>query len=194
VSYYGQRNEDKLDCNRYVSQSGMSVFVVSDLDGEAVDVDEAKAHLRIDGDGENDWIENNITTARVMMEGYTGVAFGKKTINVFFERYTYNVKLPYPFVDEVTSVEINGEAATVNNQYQVTQGKRLRLKSGQENLSVTYTTIDFDGLPAGLQQAIKSCILCQLGHLYAHRGDESAGMVSSEAMAIVAPYKQLNVF
>lgn len=195
MEYNIQRNEDKIKCyDRPLYQRGMSIDVITDLASEPVTITEAKAHLRIDGTDDDTWLTSNITTARVMMENYAGISFGAKTINVFFERYTFNVKLPMPYVDEVTAVNINGEAATLNDNYKVTQGKRLEMYTGYENLSVTYTTKAFSDLPAGLQQSIKSCILCQLAHLYTHKSDENFGLISGEAMGCIGAYKVLNVF
>ncbi len=63
--------------------------------------------------------------------------------------------------------------------------------TGYENLTVTYKTKAFDALATGLQQAIKSSILCQLAYLYVNRGDAN---ITSEATSILSSYKVINVF
>lgn len=183
------RNEDQLsNSNTYYVNKGMHVEVVTDLADEPITVQQAKDYMHIDADDEDAEILAMITTARQTLERYAGVSMGEKELLLTMDEYADRVELPYGPVASVDSVEVDGDAVSVDDGYELRAGKHLTMLTGYRNLSVAYTT------KATYPAAWKNAVKAQVAFMYEHRGDEKGLELSDMAKAIMASYVKLNVF
>lgn len=63
----------------------IDVEIIEDLETEPVTLDEVKVACKIDldYDGEDDYLNDLIVSARVQLENFTGRSFGKKTLEMY---------------------------------------------------------------------------------------------------------------
>jgi hypothetical protein len=184
-----RKNEDKLPCIVGSHNSGLTIETVTDLTTEPVTLIQAKDYLHIDGSDDDTVITALITTARQMVEGFSGYSFGAKTLKLYLDEYRRGkIDLLYGPVDEVTTVALDGVTATVSEDYKRLGNEKVFMYTGYQNLEITYTT------KADVKQWMKSAVLAQLAFLYEHRGDESISHVCEAAQTIVGPFIRLNVF
>ena len=74
-------------------------------DPEPITLLEAKNYCRVDNDNnvDDDLLNLMIVSCRMLCEEFTGLSFGKKTIEYFYDSYDMKIKLPY---GPVNSIEI----------------------------------------------------------------------------------------
>jgi uncharacterized phiE125 gp8 family phage protein len=173
----------------------MEVEVVLDLAAEPVTLAEAKAYLGIDGTDHDGVLPYLITTARQMMEKYSGYSFGEKTLKLYLDEFNNSrFALPYGPVASVTAVSINGDAGELDTHYELTANKKIKVLSGYKDLVITYKTKGYNTenkIPAWM----KGCTLAQLALLFEHRGDElQINHVGEAAQTIASPFMILNIF
>lgn len=105
------KNIDKLCSDgllrRYDNPSaaveGLTYTVVDDLTAEPVDIDDFKAHARIDFNTDDHLIEKYLKAARQYLEGWSQLSFGEKTIRVMALRLPPKWKLMYgPYTQIIT--------------------------------------------------------------------------------------------
>ena len=76
---------------------------------ELITVDEAKAHLRVDGDDENGLIGDIIVDARGWIESYTGLILTRRTVKEVLPRFTSRLRSwPIETIDAVSYVDGDG--------------------------------------------------------------------------------------
>lgn len=81
----------------------MTYTVVNDLTVEPVDIDDFKAHARIDFNTDDHLIEKYLKAARQYLEGWSQLSFGEKTIRVRALKLPPRWKLMYgPYRSVVT--------------------------------------------------------------------------------------------
>ncbi len=70
-----------------------------------VTYDQVKAHLRLDGDDEKDWVESRITAATEWAETYTGRRLISQTWTLDLDRFPADViYMPYPPLSGLNSI------------------------------------------------------------------------------------------
>lgn len=171
--------------------------VITQPTSEPVTLDEAKAHLRVDGSDDDTYITMLIKVARQVCEAYSGRSFITQDREVKLDRFPCGrfISLPYGPIQEVTDftyIDSNGDVIpmTENTDY------RVDLRSGIPRLeyvtswpnplwptgstefnSVTiaytagYANDDHDPVP----EVIKQAMLMTIGSLYENRQDEVVG-------------------
>lgn len=178
-----------------------------------VTLDEAKLHLRVDGDEENTLITGLINAAVSHLEGWTGIlgrALGEQTWRQDFDTFGCTMRLAPGPVTEIVSITYRnaaGEITTVNdsNYALVKDGIGPRVywdnayssPSGlyeQGAVSVTYKAgyPDADGVST-VPAAIKVAILLMVGHWYANRETVAEGSFNElpfAANALLEPFRR----
>lgn len=188
-----------------------------------VEVDEAKAHLRIverDGAGavlphEDDaLVEAFIAAATDHLDGWSGIlgrALVNQTWRQDFAGFGGCLRLPLAPADGVQSVKYfdsaNVEQTLPSASYQIlvdAGGPFVALKSGQswpstfvrpDAVSVSYVA-GYGGADK-VPPAIKAAILLHVGHLYENREAVNVGSIGSALplghAALIAPYRRISV-
>lgn len=168
---------------------------------EPITLDEAKAHLRITNDDEDDVIEAAITDARDWCEQYLSLAIPEQTITAFFDCWPDDdhIDLPFSNLLSVTSVKYldsSGSQQTLGtNVYGVDSSHtpgRIYLKASQvwpEPIAEQHNAIEikyqagFYASTTGVQDAppaVKRAIKLLMGHWYENRESSIVGMSIAE--------------
>lgn len=176
-----------------------------------VTVDEAKLHLRVDGDEENTLIEGLIAAAVSHLDGWTGIlgrALVEQTWRQDFDSFGCSMRLALGPVSEIVSITWRNEAGQVatvasSNYALVTDGIGPRVywdaafssPSGlyeQGAVSVTYRAgYAVEDVPA----AIKVAILLMIGHWHMNRETVAEGSFNElpfAANALLAPFRRMS--
>lgn len=181
------------------------------LDGpaasEPVTLDEAKAHLRVIGTDEDDYITGLITAAREMAEGRLNRTIARRTRTDVFASWREDLVLAKPpvvsvdgvtYVDDTGTVQVLGDDmyhAAVYLEPAVVelapgfQGPALHFR--RHPIAVTYTAGYADG---DVPRAICQWILLAIGALYQNRESMVTGVSVTELpegfMALlIQPYR-----
>lgn len=160
--------------------------------GEPIALDEAKAHLRVIGDDEDDLITGMIITAREMAEGRLNRTITRRTRTEVFAGWgaaLVLLKPPIVSVDSVTYADNLGEVQTLDaGSYFIAPTTdapaEIELAPGfqapalhfrRRPIAVTYTA----GYPAGeVPRAIRQWMLLAIGTLYDNRETMVNGTIS----------------
>ena len=183
--------------------------VVTDLATEPVTLAEQKAHMNMffetsgayDFTDDNNYITNLIITARQLLEKYTGLSFGTKTLRAILRNECGGQEIPAGPNIVVTSVkDIDGNTYAVYTSN--TSGHTYRLSGNQYKsfispflcyLDVSYTA----GYGAGkLPYPLKQAIMMQVQFMYDNRGSQQQNYAAANvdlcksALELAAPYKK----
>ncbi|MGV8951198.1 MAG: head-tail connector protein [Cypionkella sp.] len=178
--------------------------------GMPVTLDEAKLHLRVDGDEEDTLITALIAGAVSYLDGWTGVlggALADQTWRQDFDSFACTMRLPIGPVSEIVSITYrtsDGQVSTVadSNFALVTDaiGPRVFWDAGfsapgdlyeQGAVSVTYQA-GYAEAPA----ALKIAILLMVGHWYTNRETVAEGSFSElpfAANVLLAPFRRMSI-
>lgn len=161
-----------------------------------VTLEEAKRHLRADGDDDDTLIQGYIAAASGHIDGPTGRlsrSIGRQTLEARFDCTAAGpaaLKLPYPPHVEIVSVSwLDGNRQAVEGNpadyemigdtvYPIVSAPWAGMLARREALSVRYEA-GYDVIP----QPIKAAVLLMVGDLYANRETAIAGN-SAAAVAI----------
>lgn len=163
----------------------MYVKVLTDLDSEPLNIQEVKEWLRIDiyYNIEDELLTALIKSSRMLLESYTGLSFGTKTIEAVLD-INKEINVPYSPLQTMTSVERreNHEwvACTLDKDYWIMND------TIQVALPATYRLVYVAGyteLPEPLKTDIK--VIC--GWQYENRGIK----FNESSTAITYPFLNL---
>ena len=180
---------------------------------EPLTVNEAKAHLRVENDTEDDYIAALIETARAHLDGRDGWlsrALMTQTWDYTLDAFPMEewICLPLPPVQSITSItykDVNGNAQTFNaSNYSLSADKhwkpRVHLAAtaswpGTWNApeAVTIRTINgYGGTVEDVPAPIKQALLLLIGHWYENRETVTLDGVPQEmplaVEALLEPY------
>lgn len=169
-----------------------------------VSLAEAKMHLRVEHDVENDAIEAMIGTAEALVagrDGWTGRALGEQTWRLTLPGFprVSTLRLPLPPLRSVAHVRYYDSANTQQTFASANYAVSIADTPGQIDLLATigwpstFSRVDavevqfvcgYDVAPA----PIKHAVLVTLAALYRNRGDEGFSMPAA-TRRLLAPYK-----
>jgi len=150
---------------------------------EPVTLDEAKAHLRIDHDDEDDHIAALITAARQWAEMYTRRQFISATYTLYLDWFPGEIVVPRPPLISVTSIsylDTAGASQTLATSVYAVDAValpgRIRLKFNEswpgtrtiEN-AVTVVYIAGYGAATAVPETAKAALKLLVAHLYENR-------------------------
>jgi uncharacterized phiE125 gp8 family phage protein len=191
----------------------MPVVVIDPPAGDLVSLDEAKAHLRVDVDDDNDYIEALVAAAVAHIDGpagWLGRALLTQTLEWRGDEFgTCDIRLPFPPVTEVLSVKYDDDDGVEQTVSDTTY--RIVGQPGSPRLSLAYdqtwpTTrtqseavriqyVAGYGEPADVPAPIKHAILILVAHWYANREPVAVGTIVTEmpmtVRALLFPYQIL---
>lgn len=191
----------------------MPVVVITPPDEPVVSLVEAKAHLRVDFDDDNDYIEGLVGAAIGLLDGpagWLGRALVTQTLEWRGDEFgTCGISLPFPPIAEVLSVsyadEDGAEQTVPDTDYRLVgqpNMPRLALSYGASWPSVRWQSeavrIQYDagyGAAEDVPAAIKQAILLMVGHWYSNREAVTLGQIATEiplaARSLLFPYQIL---
>jgi uncharacterized phiE125 gp8 family phage protein len=158
----------------------------SSIPADAVSVDDAKLHCRVDHSSEDALFTRLIGVARRQCEMISQYAFTTRTLISKLDCWPYSgcIELPYPPLQSVTSIMYtdieDGENTFASSNYVVdthsTPG-RIILKSGvnwpsedlQVGAPITITYVAGFGDENDVPDAYKQAMLLLVGHMYENR-------------------------
>lgn len=150
---------------------------------EPVTLDEAKAHLRIDHEGEDDLLNSLITTAREYLESQTQLALMTQSWRLCLDNWPTDPclilhKTPVQSIDQIEQFDANGDAQIISTSEKLLDGNAhpARLYTNQQSapeqaingIEITFT--------AGFQSAsevpdmLKRALLIHIAQMYEFRG------------------------
>lgn len=143
------------------------IEVTTDLIAEPVSLTEVKAWVKISFSEDDLIIDDLIVTARKILEGFTGLSFGVKTLTAYMCIEDKWLDLPYGPVLAITSItRIDGIGSTdvlvSGSDYELV-GRRVIMNQEGE-FKIIYTT-SFN-VPESLKTDIKKLV----AYMYANRG------------------------
>ncbi len=154
---------------------------------EPVSVDDAKRHLRVFHDDDNEYIKSVISTARDHVEKYCGARWSEVDLTANCDDWRDLAFLPFTPVTALTSIayiDAEGAPATVDpsvyefradaRSVALKPGKTWPAKQNSSRITVTINAGTEDAPPA-----VKHAILLRVEDLYEHRGSEEDGKWSS---------------
>jgi len=173
---------------------------------EPVTLNQAKAHLRVTGNDDNDYIESLIQMAREVTEDLTGRAIITQTWKAFYSDWPSDdfFKLPLPKLQSVTHVKYKGTTGTqttwASAEYIVDTDREPGRVSLDYNESWPSATL-YPNLPIEIQficgygataedvpAALKQAMLLLINHFYQARSPIQYGGTVAD---VPWTYKQL---
>ncbi len=158
---------------------------------EPVTLEEAKLHLRIDGNEEDSLISVLITVARQKSEEYTRRAFITQTWELALDSASGKVYLPKPPIQTINEVTLDGEIVSTENYVLIGQNafySKIPLRAvNPDGLVIRYIS-GYGSNATDIPQAIRQAILMLITHLYEHRGDEKVE-IPTTIKALLQPYR-----
>lgn len=168
-----------------------SIVVVTAPTVEPVSLTEAKAHLRVNWDDDDTYIESLISVARLKVEEVTWRALVTQTVRMNLDAFPASsvIEVPRPPLQSITSITyklVDGSEETVSSDDYVvdtdSEPGRISLVSGATwpsdtlyplaGVSITYVAgWEIVESVASTPKPIKQAILLMIGHLYENRED-----------------------
>lgn len=178
--------EDSIEKNGILEVSAFAVDENGNEIIEPITLDQAKAHLRVVFDDEDDYISSLIVAARQMAEGRTNRTITQRIREQAFSHWCSMKLLKPPFVslESVSYIDPDGNEQTLSEDDYIVSMRREpasvaisisqpSLASQDEAVIVRYTA----GYPVGEVPApIVQWMLLQIGSMYEHRESVIAGV------------------
>jgi uncharacterized phiE125 gp8 family phage protein len=183
--------------------------VITAVATEPITLLEAKNHVRVDDDADDNYITLLITAAREYCEGYTGRALATQTLEEQLDAFPCAdyIELPRPPLQSVTSVKYTDSGGTettmtVTTQYVVDADStvgRIVLPYGVTWPTATLSTVNpikiryTAGYYASnlIPKSIKQAMLLLIGHWYKNREavGEAGGPIAFAVQSLLSMYR-----
>lgn len=171
---------------------------------EPVSVQEAKEHLRIDTDWDDDLLFAYIQTAREMIEEYLGRALITQTWDMILDTLPERVELPRPPVQEVNGVYArdasDNEYEISSDHYTMEEKADLLMLSAQSVVTwpfhrdIAGARIEFvsgyGDSASDIPPPLRVGILQMVGHLYENRESQA---IPPGVRQIIQPYRRVRI-
>lgn len=172
---------------------------------EPVTLDEVKAHLRIDHDGEDDLLNSLIATAREYLEGQTQLALMIQSWRLYLDNWPVDNcvmlhKSPVQSIEQIEQFDANGDAQVISTSEMLLDGNThpARLYTKQQSapeqvingIEITFTAgfVSASEIPDMLKRAT----LIHIAQMYEFRGVVSPNMqpaaVPQGYAALISPW------
>lgn len=193
----------------------LAPFLVTGPAVEPISIVEAKAHLRVDHDDEDELITALIVAARSYLDGHSGIlgrAIVSQAWRQDFSGFHDRMRLPVGNLISVSAITYydNDNAtqtlsADIYTTFSDSIGPYVTLKPDQTWPS-TYTrpdavrvawTAGYGATAASVPEAIRQAMLLMIGHWYANRETVNIGNITSEipftTAALLAPFRRVGI-
>lgn len=182
----------------------IEVQVTTDVTTEPVTLEEVKGHLNLQFDTAGSYVFDDddtkltdlIPVCRDIIEQYTGLSLGEKTIVAIIRNECGDIEIPRGPVNSITSIkDADGNTLTVDTEYTL-RGNQFKWIESPTScyLEVTYTAGYSD---TTIPKALKRAILEEIAFRYVNAGDQQQefanGKVSicESSLNLAAPFKRI---
>lgn len=143
---------------------------------EPITLEEAKQHMRVDGNDDDSLISALITAARQRAEEYTKRAFITQSWELALDSVSGKVYLPRPPIQAINGVTLDGEIVSAENYSLIGQDvfySRIPFRAiNPASLVIRYTS-GYGSNATDVPQAIRQAILMLVAHMYEAREGEA---------------------
>lgn len=166
----------------------IDIQVTTDVTTEPVTLADVKRHLNLQFDTSGSYEFNDddtkltdlITQCRELIEGYTGLSLGEKTLKVILRNECGDIEIPRGPVNSITSIkDIDGTALVADTDYKV-RGNQFKWVESPLScyLEIVYTAgyKTDNPIPNGLKRAI----LEEIAFRYTYAGDQQKEYASAD--------------
>ena len=178
-----------------------SVQVVTSPTQEPVSLQEAKNHLRVDGNQDDALIQMCISAARNFFETSCEISIAQQTLKLCLDSFQPVIHLPKGPVNSVTEIAYTDddlEEQTVADWLEdlASNPARITTLSGEDwpavaeiinAVRITYTT---GWAPSAVPKLLKSGILFYVGHLFENREAVTTGSMTETPLAVQSIIQQ----
>ena len=164
-------------------------FTFSDEDNdEPLSKEEVKDWLRIDGNSDNNIVENLISAARVVIENYLNQSLINRTISVHLNNSCGNICLPFQPFTELVSIKDADDNTIDSYLLSNSQFRRLQYPC-DDGIKVEYKA--GPGIGGSIPKVIHTAMLMQISFMYENRGDAEVGKsIAPMAKSILKSYRR----
>lgn len=165
---------------------------------EPITLAQAKNYLKVDFDDDNDLITSLITSARIRLEKYAGVAMSARTLQVvaYVDEF---IELPYAPLNNITKVEYwdNGSWVEMSlGEYYVlgtTYKKIYMVANNRMEYRFTYTC-GYTTVPQPMITALYKLIADLYDYRESSVEDSKPNSNITSAYELIKPYKRISIF
>ena len=165
---------------------------------EPITLAQAKNYLKVDFDDDNDLITSLITSARIRLEKYAGVAMSARTLQVvaYVDEF---IELPYAPLNNITKVEYwdNGSWVEMSlGEYYIlgtTYKKIYMVANNRMEYRFTYTC-GYTTVPQPMITALYKLIADLYDYRESSVEDSKPNSNITSAYELIKPYKRISIF
>jgi len=165
---------------------------------EPITLAQAKNYLKVDFDDDNDLITSLITSARIRLEKYAGVAMSARTLQVvaYVDEF---IELPYAPLNNITKVEYwdNGSWVEMSlGEYYIlgtTYKKIYMVANNRMEYRFTYTC-GYSTVPQPMITALYKLIADLYDYRESSVEDSKPNSNITSAYELIKPYKRISIF
>ena len=168
-----------------------SVQVVTPPTQEPVSLQEAKNHLRVDGNQDDALIQMCISSARIYFEKACEISIAQSTLQLNLDSFPEIIYLPMGPTSTIIDVEYtdaNGDDQSLADWNEDLASTMARITPALDEewpqtaskINAVWVTYNTGWQPSAVPKLLKSGILFYVGHLYENREGVITGTISTE--------------
>jgi uncharacterized phiE125 gp8 family phage protein len=160
---------------------------------EAVSLDEAKLHLRVDGSDEDGLISSLITAARLMIEAHTDRALLNQNWVFYLPADGKAHHLPLRPAQSIVEVKVNDTATT--DYVSRKRGEDITIKLNQAAEAQVEFVVGYGAEGSSVPAPLRQALLQLTGFWYENRGNVNlmGSSMPKYVLAMLAPYKTIKL-
>lgn len=169
-----------------------------------VSLPEAKAHLRVDHDDEDDLIEDAVKAAAAYLDGWSGVlgrAVVAQTWRQDFDGWCNKMRLPIGPVTSIANIKSRNSAGQISTVDEDDYSLRFDQSGAYASFNSSFgypgdlhesapISIEYVAGPATAAPQVKQMVKLLIGHWYANREAVAEGSFSELPMAVASLIEQ----
>ena len=147
--------------------NAVTSYSFTDIPGEPVNVDDAKAWMKIDLTDDDTLITSLITTARILCESFLNMSIIQRTVFANINNTLGGVELPFcPYASMFALTNSDGRVFDTD-EWKVTNLPFACLQYPKEEFLTAVYTAGYQECP----EYLRTAILVQIAFMYENRGD-----------------------
>ena len=178
-----------------------SVTVVTAPTQEPVSLQEAKNHLRVDGNQDDALIQLCISSARIFFEKSCEISIAPTTLQLCLDNFPETIYLPFGPVSSVDDVEYTDSNSVdqslddwledlASNPARITPVLNAVFPETAQKINAVWVTYNTGWAPSAVPKLLKSGILFYVGHLYENREAVTTGSLTEAPLAVQSIIQQ----
>jgi uncharacterized phiE125 gp8 family phage protein len=172
-----------------------TVTVVTAPTQEPVSLQEAKNHLRVDGNQDDALIQLCIASARIFFEKSCEISIASSELQLSLDSFPETIYLPHGPINSIIDVEYtdsNSEDQTLDDWIEDIYSSPARITpvlngvfpETAEIINSVWVTYTTGWTPSAVPKLLKTGILFYVGHLYENREGVTTGSLNEAPLAV----------